>query len=245
MQAVRASTLSNQASKKRYALTTICLLGGAFGMLGVLAPVVGVVMARLDLITKLEGFNILANSAYIALLGLILSLPCLLLTINKPSWQRIWTLCGTLLGGAYAVFAISRFLVLNGVPPIHDIVTDLDNLAGLDSLEEWRHIHAESYADLKSLALNMDRAHAINAAIQLANQRGWVVVAIDMERGLLEATASVSLIGFQDDIVLRFVDTSNGCIVDMRSVSRVGVSDFGVNARRVREFLSDLKSIDT
>ena len=33
----------------------------------------------------------------------------------------------------------------------------------------------------------------------------------------------------------------SGSIVDMRSISRVGVSDVGVNARRVRRFLADLQ----
>jgi uncharacterized protein (DUF1499 family) len=33
-----------------------------------------------------------------------------------------------------------------------------------------------------------------------------------------------------------------GSIVDMRSISRVGGSDVGVNAERIREFLVDLQA---
>ena len=33
----------------------------------------------------------------------------------------------------------------------------------------------------------------------------------------------------------------SGSLVDMRSISRVGVSDVGVNAERVRSFLAELQ----
>jgi uncharacterized protein (DUF1499 family) len=35
-------------------------------------------------------------------------------------------------------------------------------------------------------------------------------------------------------------DDGKASIVDMRSVSRVGVSDLGVNAKRIRSFLDSL-----
>jgi uncharacterized protein (DUF1499 family) len=63
----------------------------------------------------------------------------------------------------------------------------------------------------------------------------------------LEATDRSALFRFKDDIVLRVrpTDTGEGSIVDMRSVSRVGVSDLGVNAKRVRSFLADLSGTVT
>ncbi|MGL5839140.1 MAG: DUF1499 domain-containing protein, partial [Sphingorhabdus sp.] len=47
---------------------------------------------------------------------------------------------------------------------------------------------------------------------------------------------------FKDDVVVRVRPTEDakGSIVDMRSISRVGVSDLGMNAKRVRAFLADL-----
>ena len=79
-------------------------------------------------------------------------------------------------------------------------------------------------------------------AQETAGELGWDVVVADPESGHFEATASVSYIRFQDDIVLRVVPTEDGAasVVDMRSVSRVGVSDLGVNAKRVRSFLDSL-----
>jgi uncharacterized protein (DUF1499 family) len=48
------------------------------------------------------------------------------------------------------------------------------------------------------------------------------------------------LFGFKDDIVVRVTPSGNGSRVDVRSLSRVGRSDFGVNANRVRKFLRQL-----
>lgn len=44
--------------------------------------------------------------------------------------------------------------------------------------------------------------------------------------------------GFYDDVVVRVTPTPNGARVDVRSLSRVGGSDVGTNARRIRAFLT-------
>lgn len=56
--------------------------------------------------------------------------------------------------------------------------------------------------------------------------------------GRIEATATTRWFGFKDDVVIRIVPSAvNGSRVDIRSVSRVGLSDVGTNARRIRTFL--------
>ena len=67
------------------------------------------------------------------------------------------------------------------------------------------------------------------------------------DEGRLEATDTVSLFGMKNDIVIRARAAENGAasIIDMRSVSRDGVHDLGINAKRVRDFLSDLSGTTT
>ena len=62
------------------------------------------------------------------------------------------------------------------------------------------------------------------------------------EEGRFEATETSAFFQFKDDVVLRVRPSETGerSIVDMRSVSRVGISDLGMNAKRVRAFLADL-----
>ena len=59
---------------------------------------------------------------------------------------------------------------------------------------------------------------------------------------IIEATATTRLYGFKDDVVIRVTADGDGSRVDVRSVSRVGESDLGKNAKRVREYLARLKS---
>jgi uncharacterized protein (DUF1499 family) len=84
----------------------------------------------------------------------------------------------------------------------------------------------------------------LQRAEQLARERGWAVAGVDPAAGTLEATATTLFFRFKDDVVLRVrsdLERPGGSVVDMRSISRVGGSDIGVNAKRVRRFLADLQ----
>jgi uncharacterized protein (DUF1499 family) len=139
-------------------------------------------------------------------------------------------------------------------PPIHDVTTDLanppefsmivprkDNLAGVDSLDQWRALHREAYGDIAPVTLAMPSEAVINRAKKLATAKGWVISTTATNR--LEATATESPFKFKDDIVVTATTAPDGksTLVNMRSVSQVGASDFGVNAKRIREFLSELQ----
>ena len=69
---------------------------------------------------------------------------------------------------------------------------------------------------------------------------GWDVVAAAPEALRIEATDTTLLFGFKDDVVVRITPQAQGSVVDVRSLSRVGGSDFGTNAKRVRAYLGRL-----
>jgi uncharacterized protein (DUF1499 family) len=58
--------------------------------------------------------------------------------------------------------------------------------------------------------------------------------------GRIEATEKLPWFGFKDDVIHRFTETDEGTRVDMRSKSRIGRGDIGVNADRIDNFLRDL-----
>jgi len=70
---------------------------------------------------------------------------------------------------------------------------------------------------------------------------GWTIVAADSTAGRIEATATTFWYGFKDDVVIRLTPSDRGTRVDVRSESRVGGSDIGTNARRIREYLTKLR----
>jgi len=56
----------------------------------------------------------------------------------------------------------------------------------------------------------------------------------------LEASDTSLLFGFIEDVVLSIQASEQCTLVDMRSMSRVGKSDMGANAQRIRRFLAEL-----
>lgn len=82
-------------------------------------------------------------------------------------------------------------------------------------------------------------------ATRLAEARGWDIftrpeTGEDVEQTMLEATATTGWFGFKDDIAVRIRAVEGATRVDMRSISRVGLSDLGANARRVSSFMDEL-----
>jgi uncharacterized protein (DUF1499 family) len=88
--------------------------------------------------------------------------------------------------------------------------------------------------------LELPASQAFQRVENVARSMGWDIVAVEPGELRIEATATSFLFRFKDDIVIRVQSAGNGSRVDMRSLSRVGGSDFGLNASRVRSFTQKL-----
>lgn len=104
-------------------------------------------------------------------------------------------------------------------------------------------LHRNGYADLKPLIVNAGPELTFNQTLDLVQERGWEIITMDPQLGLIEATATTFWMGFKDDVVIRVQssDDNIGSTIDMRSVSRIGATDLGTNAKRIREFFADLQ----
>ncbi len=202
-----------------------------------------------------------------AIVALLLAIGGVVLDRRRGRKTR-WRLLGLGVAGTVGFFAyMMQYAVpMVTLPAIHDITTDLadppqfsaltlradnwDNIPGADDgdmrgmnpRQRWATLHQEAFPDIRSVRIDQPVAEVIEKARRLAEDRGWEVVSVDAAAGQLEATDTVSLFRFKDDVVIRAraAETGSASIIDMRSVSRVGVHDLGVNSARVREFLSDL-----
>ncbi|MEP7380322.1 MAG: DUF1499 domain-containing protein [Gemmatimonadota bacterium] len=146
--------------------------------------------------------------------------------------------------------------VASSVPPIHDVTTDTQDpppfvailplranarnsaVYGGDSIAALQRV---GYPDLGPVTIAEPAGAAFTRALTAARAMGWEVVAVDSSDGRIEATATTRWFGFKDDVVVRVRDVENGSRVDVRSVSRVGGSDVGTNAARIRAFLAQLQ----
>ena len=202
------------------------------------------------------GIALLQWAAYTGLAGATGAIGLIVLLV-VPEWRaRPWipilALCIALAAAAPPLILLQQ---AKSVPPIHDISTDVFDVPAFVALAAERARSAngaayggpqvaaqqqKAYPDIKSLILKAPPATVVQRAIDAARASGWEIVASDAPTGRIEATDTTRWFGFKDDIVVRVRPEGAGSRVDVRSVSRVGQSDIGANAKRIREFLARL-----
>lgn len=97
---------------------------------------------------------------------------------------------------------------------------------------------AADYADIRPLILSDAPEVAFGQAKAAIKQMGWALKSEDVNAGILEATDTSFWYGFKDDVVIRIRPSEGGgSVLDVRSISRIGGSDLGANAARIRKFL--------
>ena len=142
-------------------------------------------------------------------------------------------------------------------PPIHDITTnpidppefhevvkrrifaandlvfgDADHTA-----EDMEALHADFYPYLETKVVSMAPAEAIDRSRVVHEEMGLEFINVSESLCVVEATDTSFVFGFKDDVVVRVRSEADRSIIDVRSVSRVGQSDLGVNAERIKTFL--------
>jgi uncharacterized protein (DUF1499 family) len=103
-------------------------------------------------------------------------------------------------------------------------------------------LHRSAYGDLRPIELSMAPDAAFDAALAAARAQGWQINSQDRAAGAIEATTRSFWYGFTDDICVRVRAREGGSVVDVRSVSRVGIGDMGMNASRIRKFTAALQA---
>lgn len=106
---------------------------------------------------------------------------------------------------------------------------------------EQKSPRATPYPKLAPLIAPGTPEEGYAAALAAVEARGWNIVLVDPEEGRIEATETSFWYGFKDDILIRVRPDEAGVRIDVRSASRVGLSDLGVNAKRVRNLLDELE----
>jgi uncharacterized protein (DUF1499 family) len=170
-----------------------------------------------------------------------------------------------LIGAAAAGLAFSipmSYMPTPGTPPIHDITTDTTNppefVAVLplranapntavygggegETPESLAEQQRAAYPEIVPQRFDASPEEVFARASAAANSLGWEIVAEVPAEGRIEATDTTFWFRFKDDIVIRIRPDGNGTVLDARSVSRVGRSDVGKNAARLRSFFETLQ----
>ena len=209
---------------------------------------------RLDLWSFRIGFQILRWAAYGGLFAAALGLLALIIPKIRAG-APVSLVLSMVLGLATAYLPWHWSQQAQSVAPIHDISTDLTDPPSFVAIlplradapnpatyggDQIAAAQRESYPDIQSLHLVLPPGEVFARALSAAHAIGWDVVATDAAAGRIEATATTFWFGFKDDVVVRIRPAPSGNVVDVRSVSRVGKSDVGTNAKRIRTYLAKL-----
>lgn len=142
------------------------------------------------------------------------------------------------------------------LPPIHDISTSptdpprfvaiepLRRLAsnGIDYPVDSARLQPAAYPDIQTFEIATPPTPTFERALRAAQAMRWQIVSVAPRDGRIEATAHSFMFGFKDDIVIRVRPSAEGSRLDVRSASRVGRGDMGVNAKRIRAYLREFAS---
>lgn len=175
---------------------------------------------------------------------------------GKRGRTGLWGLLGVVLAVPAFTVPLGYLRVARAVPPIHDITTDTADPPAFVAIlplraeapnsaeyggEELAALQSEAYPDITTARYDMDTARVFAAARAAAEAMGWTIVDASEGEGRIEASDTTFWFGFVDDVVIRVAASGSGSSrVDVRSLSRVGQSDVGKNAARIRDYLARL-----
>jgi uncharacterized protein (DUF1499 family) len=230
------------------------------GMLAVTLVAVGVIAAHFYLTPAFFGFQLFIFGFLLSLLGFVLGIIGLLMTRTGPRRvARPRALIGTLLSLAVALPVFAVLTAHSKYPAINDITTDFANPP--------EYVHAAELAANKGRDMKYNRDNYMAAQLKgypplapgsvtgdpaavfdrvktlVASMPDWQITYVDPKTKTLEGVSTSQLFHFQDDFVIQVRPGPNGgSLVEMRSKSRDGVGDLGVNYNRIVMFLGKLQS---
>jgi uncharacterized protein (DUF1499 family) len=205
------------------------------------------------------GFDILRVGAWTGLAAGGVALIAAILLLQQGRKRGFMLALVALIAGLAAFgYPYQKRMNAQSLPKIHDISTDTENPPPFRAVLKLREgarnpaqyagpetaaAQKKGYPDIQPLIVPKGRAEAYQAALIAAAEMGWTIVAKAPAEGRIEATDTTFWFRFTDDIVIRVSATTEPgqSRIDIRSKSRVGRSDLGTNAKRVRGFLAAVK----
>jgi uncharacterized protein (DUF1499 family) len=215
---------------------------------------VGIIGAHYFVVPPITGFGLFAFGFLLSIIGSVVGLLAIFLT-RTPARRagRNRALVGTIICLAIAIPLIVTIVRSSKYPAINDITTDFDNPPEFvfaqklqpDPNRDMKHHHA-TYADRQQAGYGpigpikerLEPSAEFERVREVAQKLPtWKITYTDTTKNTLEAVSTSQLFHFQDDVVIQIRPTPDGeSLVEMRSKSRDGKGDFGVNARRIRRF---------
>lgn len=230
------------------------------GALAVCVAIIGILGHRLGTMTPDNAMAVVMAAGALGVAALLIA------AIGfAPIWEHghlgIGNVIVAVFWGALALLpAVALYLALASFPPIADVSTDIDdppiyklapfqrvagmNRAGLPDPAQLA-LQRDAYPDITTRRYALGSAQIFRLSRRIATSLGWKIVdelpaREDGDMGRVEATAKGLVSGVAADVIIRIYADGTGTRIDLRSSSRTGNFDFGENANRIRDFLTEL-----
>ena len=236
-------------NKLVYPLVT---LAGFAAILLLLATGVGYQKGAFDLA---QAFSLLRIGALVGIIGAGFAIFFIL-------WQRpqglnlVFIFLSALLGIVAFYMPYKQLLLAQQLPAIHDITTDTDNPPAFVAMARVRVAspnpiaydgpetavqQRRAYPDIRTSIIPHSTDEVFAEAMQVIEVLGWSFAEANLQQGRIEATVTSRWFGLKDDVVIRLAPAvPDSTVFDMRSKSRVGITDVGSNAQHIRDFTAAL-----
>jgi hypothetical protein len=242
-------------------VSKIAVWSSRLGLFAFVVAALSIIIVRSALLELVPALATFGAALVFAALAILLAFAGFIVIWRQGKSGLGRALLGLFLGVvllAYPAYLGSRGLRL---PPINDVTTDTANPPRFEAGARLRPpdrvdypgaafaaLQRKSYPDLGPLDLDVPVKVAYDAALALVTKRKWSITDArapgpTRRDAAIEAVARTPIMGFRDDIVIRFMPLGQGTRIDMRSASRVGDHDFGANASRIRNLFEELDDI--
>ncbi|GAB1262264.1 DUF1499 domain-containing protein [Aurantivibrio plasticivorans] len=148
------------------------------------------------------------------------------------------------------------------IPAIHDITTNPESPLSFETIvalrgdssntlvyggapgmtpEKLAMLQREAYPQIVPQTYAESANDTYQRALQVVESLGWEIVSTDEARARIEAVDTTFWFRFKDDVVIDIDPYDGGSVLNARSISRVGRSDVGKNAARLRTFFEAMQ----
>ncbi len=244
-------------------MSSLALWARRLAVFSAIAAVVSIVIVRFGFLEVKPALMTFVGALGLAGLSILVALAGFAAIWHNGSRGMSAILVALLLDAMILAYPGYLAIQYRKLPKIHDITTDpidpprfeaLARLrsgdgtnsavyAGLYSAEQQRI----TYPDIEPIELEVPVQRAYEVTLALVNKRKWLVIDERPPQpprriGRIEAVARTPIMGFREDVSIRFVPDGEGSRVDIRSSSRYFEGDFGSNAARVSKLIEDINT---
>lgn len=211
------------------------------------------------------GLTLIRQAALPVMIGAGVSAIALIAAIIKARGLVPLALIATVFAAGAAFVPIKMKELASSNPFIHDITTDFDNPPAIVEGAKYDRKNPPAYAggepaprsdvttaeaqreafpDIQPMLVNRSMDETAELARDVIRSMKMDILADAPSGGqwTIESTYQSTWFGFIDDFVVRLTPEGSKTRVDIRSKSRVGVSDLGANAARIRDFMARLEA---